>query len=343
MIAELAALRTFTIREQELGPPGPGDVQVRVEAVGVCGSDLHQFAEGHVGDIFAQYPMVLGHEPAGTVLALGAGVAGWSPGDRVVLEAPIFCYHCRYCMSGQHNLCENVRFMSSPTEPGFFRDRVNLPARNLVPLPSNLDFAEGTLHEPLAIILHSMAFGQPRLGETAVVIGAGPIGLTTVAVLRLNGLARIWVVEPVAHRREMALTLGADVALDPGQGDVVREILRDSRGGTDMVFDCATKDDTINQSLRLCRPAGRAVITGVPSDQKPALEFHQIRKKELGFFAVRRCNHEVPAALRLLSAHPRAFTPMITHRRPLARIQPAFETLEAYADGIGKAVLLPGD
>jgi L-iditol 2-dehydrogenase len=341
MIAELTALRTFRLGEQTIEAPAPGEVQVKVEAVGVCGSDLHQFAEGHVGNIFARYPMVLGHEPTGTILALGEGVTGWAPGDRVAMEVPIFCYHCRYCMSGLHNLCENVRFMSSPTEPGFFRDRVNLPARNLLGLPANLDFAEGALHEPLAIILHSFAFGQPKIGETAVVIGGGPIGLTTLAGLRLNGLKRIWVIEPVAHRRQMALELGADAVLDPREVDVVKEIWNDSRGGADLVFDCATREDTMNQALRMARPAGRVVITGVPSEQRPEIEFHQIRTKELGFFTVRRCNHEAPDAMELLAAHPGAFAPMITHRRPLTAIQATFETLDKYEDGIGKAILRP--
>jgi L-iditol 2-dehydrogenase len=341
-IAELCGLREFRVRDYEAGPPGAGEVQVRVEAVGICGSDLHQFSEGHVGDIHAVYPMVPGHEPAGTVVAAGAGVTGWAPGDRVAMEPPIYCYHCGYCMAGQHNHCEHVRFMSSPTEPGFFRDTVNIPAANLLPLPPNLGFVEATLFEPLGIILQSFRFAQPKVGETAVVIGAGPIGLTTIAALRIAGASRVWAVEPVAHRREMALALGADAAIDPASADPVKEVLAETRGhGVEMVLDCATRDDTINQAILMAAHCGRVVITGVPSETRIPIEFHPLRRKELYFTAVRRSNHTDARALELLSAFPEKFTPMITHSRPLGEVQRCFETLEAYADGVGKIVLLP--
>jgi L-iditol 2-dehydrogenase len=341
-IAELSAPRRFRLRENDLASPPPGQVQVRVAAVGICGSDLHYFAEGHTGDTPAKYPMVLGHEPAGTVLRLGAGVSGWTAGDRVALEAPIYCYHCEFCMSGRHNLCDHVRFMSSPTEPGFFRDRVNLPAENLLPLPANLDFAEASLWEPAGIILHSFRFAEPKLGETAAVFGAGPIGLTTIAALKLAGARRIWCVEPVAHRRELALRLGADEAIDPVQADPVREVLAGTgQRGVDLAIDCAGIGGSINQAIRMARSAGRVVVTAVPSEQLVAIEFHTMRRKELGFHTVRRANRTGHAALEMLSQYPQRFTPMVTHRMMLADVQRAFETLESYSDGVGKIVLLP--
>jgi L-iditol 2-dehydrogenase len=341
-IAELSAPRQFSILERDLPGPAPGEVQVRVEAVGICGSDLHYFSEGHTGDTPAKYPMVLGHEPAGTVLRAGAGVTGWAPGDRVALEAPIYCYHCEFCMSGRHNLCDHVRFMSSPTEPGFFRERVNLPVENLLPLAGNLGFAEATLWEPLGIILHSFRFAEPKLGETAAVFGAGPIGLTTIAALKLAGMKRIWSIEPVAHRRELALRLGADEAIDPGQADAAAEV-RAATGqrGVDLVIDCAGKGGSINQAIRMARSAGRVVVTAVPSERLVEIDFHTMRRKELGFFTVRRANHTGPAALQMLSQYARRFTPMVTHTLPLTEAQKAFETLESYAEGVGKIVLTP--
>lgn len=341
-IAELSAPRQFSILERDLPDPAPGEVQVRVEAVGICGSDLHYFSEGHTGDTPAKYPMVLGHEPAGTVLGSGAGVTGWAPGDRVALEAPIYCYHCEFCMSGRHNLCDHVRFMSSPTEPGFFRERVNLPVANLLPLPGHLGFAEATLWEPVGIILHSFRFADPKLGETAAVFGAGPIGLTTIAALKLAGARRIWCVEPVAHRRELALRLGADEAIDPRQADPIAEVLAATgQRGVDLAIDCAGKGGSINQAIRMARSAGRVVVTAVPSEPMVEIDFHTMRRKELGFHTVRRANHTGPAALRMLSQYTRHFSPMVTHTMPLTEAQKAFETLESYADGVGKIVLVP--
>jgi len=341
-IAELISPHTFLLREYQAPPPGPGEVQVRVEAVGVCGSDLHNFSEGQVGGTPCQYPMVLGHEPAGTVSAVGPGVTGWGRGDRAALEPPIYCYHCEFCMTGRHNLCDHVRFLSNAGEPGFFRDHINLPAANLLPLPMNIGFAEATLFEPIGIILHSFRFGDPKLGETVAVFGGGPIGLTTIAALRIAGAARIWCVEPVAHRRELALTLGADVVIDPTQTDPVKEVLRDTGGrGVDVVFDCAAKDESINQAIGMGAPAARIVITGLPSEQRSSIDFQHLRRKEQYFFPVRRSNHKSDHALRLLKEQAHRFTPMITHRMMLGDVQKAFETLEAYSDGVGKIVLYP--
>jgi L-iditol 2-dehydrogenase len=162
-------------------------MRVRVGAVGLCGSDLHNFSEGGIGDTTAQYPMVLGHEPAGIVDKLGPGASGWTPGDRVALEPAIYCYHCEFCRSGRHNVCANVRFLSMPGDPGFFRDYVVLPAANAQALPPAMSLEQGTLIEPLAVALHSLQFAAVEDGETAAVFGAGPIGLLTVAALKIRG------------------------------------------------------------------------------------------------------------------------------------------------------------
>src|SRR5690348_4068326 len=169
--AELTGLRQFRMTEQPIPDPAPAEVQVRVGAVGVCGSDLHSYSEGAVGDTPCVYPMVLGHEPAGVVAKAGSAVSGWSPGDRAACEPAIFCYHCEFCLSGHHNVCANLRFMSQPQDPGFFREYVNLPARNLLAIPTEMSLGEATLIEPLAVVLHSMNFVQLKPGETVAVFG----------------------------------------------------------------------------------------------------------------------------------------------------------------------------
>ena len=214
-IAELCGPRQFRVVESALAGPGPGEVQVRVDAIGICGSDMHSYAEGGVGDTPCLYPMVLGHEPAGVVTKVGPGVTGWSPGDRAAFEPAIYCYHCEFCRTGHHNVCTSLRFMSMPGDPGFFRESANLPARNLIAIPSHIAMHEATLIEPLAVVLHSMKFVALAVGETAVVFGAGPIGLLTVICLKLAGAARVWAIEPVDARRELARQVGADAVLDP--------------------------------------------------------------------------------------------------------------------------------
>jgi L-iditol 2-dehydrogenase len=339
-VAELIALRQFRVVERQIADPGPGEVQILVQAVGICGSDMHSYAEGGIGGKLCSYPMVLGHEPAGVVEKTGAGVSGWQQGDRVACEPALYCYHCEFCLAGRHNLCLKLRFLSSPGEPGFFRDYVNLPARNLLALPPGLSAKEGSLVEPLAVALHSMKFGQPQPGETAAVFGAGPIGLLTVAVLKLSGVSRVWAIDPVPARRDLARQIGADESLDPHAVDVVRQILADTaKRGVDIVFDCAAKGESLRQSIQVARSAGRVVFTGIPSEMESPIDFHSWRRKELAMFQVRRSNHEGEQARDILAANLSRFAPLITHTRPLSQIAQAFAQLERYEDGVGKSVI----
>jgi len=340
MVAELIAPRQFRLAEQKIEDPGPGEIQVKVGAVGICGSDVHSYSEGAIGDSPCVYPMVLGHEPAGTVLKTGSGVTGWSPGDRAALEPALYCYHCEYCRRGQYNVCANIRFLSNPGHPGFFREFVNLPAGNLLPIPPGISLELATVAEPLAVAMHSMKFASVQPGETVAVYGAGPIGLLTLACLKVAGAGRVWAIEPVAHRRELAKHMGADVALDPSEIDTSRQILSDTGGrGVDCAIDCAAKEHTTNWAIQVARNAGRVVLTGIHSAVHVPFEVSPMRRKELAIFNVRRSNDEPHDALALLIERAAWFAPLITHRRPLSEIADAFSITEHYADGVGKMII----
>ncbi len=339
-IAELCGLRQFRLLNAAVAEPGPGEVQVRIDAVGICGSDLHSYADGGVGDTPCRYPMVLGHEPAGVVMKTGAGVTGWSAGDRAAFEPAIYCYHCEFCRSGHHNVCASIRFMSMQPDPGFFRDYANIPAGNLIAIPPGLSLPDATIIEPLAVVVHSMRFVALSLGETVAVFGAGPIGLMTVICLKLAGAGRVWCIEPVAARRELARQAGADAVLDPKAIDPSREILRDTGGrGVDVAIDCAAIAGTTNHCLRAVRNAGRVVITGIAVEREVPLEFSPMRRKELVIYTVRRSNHDSETAREMLVANLGRFAAMITHTRPLEHIAEAFDQVVNHADGVGKLVI----
>ena len=285
--------------------------------------------------------MVLGHEPSGTVIKTGSGVTGWHAGDRAALEPALYCYHCEYCRAGRHNICENIRFLSQPGIPGFFRELVNLPVCNLFAIPPELSLEVATLVEPLAVAMHSMLFARIQAGETAAVFGAGPIGLLTIACLKVAGAGRIWAIDPVAHRRELARHMGADSTLDPSQTDDARQILADTANrGVDCAIDCAAKEDTINAAIRASRNGGRVVLTGIHSGVMVPFEVSPMRRKELAIFNVRRSNTETPDALALLTARMEWFAQLVTHTRPLHAIADAFTLTEQYADGVGKMVIV---
>jgi len=339
-VAELIAPHAFRMGEMTIEDPGPGEVQVQVDAVGICGSDLHAWGEGAVGDSPNLYPMVLGHEPAGTVVKTGSGVSGVTVGDRGALEPALYCYHCEFCLSGHHNVCTNIKFLSNPGHPGFFRERVNLPVANFLKIPGSLSADCATLVEPLAIALHSLKFADVKAGETVAVFGAGPIGLLTVAVLKVAGAGRIWAIEPLAHRREMAIQIGATAAVTAA--DAVSNILRDTgKRGVDCAIDCAAAEHTTNEAMHVARNAGRVVLTGIHSGRYVPLEGSTMRRKELAIFNVRRSNGESHAALEMLLSHQNWFMPLITHARDMDHLAEAFTVAGEYLDGVGKMIVHP--
>jgi L-iditol 2-dehydrogenase len=340
LAAELIAPFQFRIAEMSIDDPGPGEVQIIVDSVGICGSDLHAWSEGSVGDSANQYPMVLGHEPAGTIVKVGAGISGIVPGDRGALEPALYCYHCEYCRRGQFNICANIKFLSNPGYPGFFRQRVNLPTKNFLPVPASLTSDQATLIEPLGVAMHSLKFAAIQQDDTVAVFGAGPIGLLTIAALKATNAARIFVVEPVAHRREMAVGLGAVAALSPE--DAPATILHDTgKRGVDCVIDCAAGEQTMNDAMRVSKNGGRVVLTGIHAGKYVPLEGSTMRRKELNIFNVRRSNHESHDALHLMLAHPEWFAPLVTHVRPMDQVADAFNIAGKYLDGVGKMIVRP--
>jgi len=339
-IAQLIAPHQLRLIDGPVPDPGPGEVQVHVDHIGICGSDLHAYSEGQVGGTPLNFPIVLGHEPAGTVVRAGAGVSGWERGDRAALEPAIYCYHCEFCRTGHHNVCDNIKFLSAAGEPGFFREYVNLPVACLLPIPAELSTVNATIVEPLAVIVNSLKFAAVRPGDTAMVLGAGPIGLLTVICLKIAGARRVWAIEPVAARRELAVRSGADAAIDPVAADPVAEIKRETGGrGVDVAIDCAGCGDTINQAIRTVRKAGRVVLTAIPSSAVVPIAVTPMRNKEVTFYNVRRSNQDSETALTLLLEHLPRFAALVTHTRPLEKIGEAFAINETYQDGVGKMMI----
>jgi len=230
--------------------------------------------------------------------------------------------------------------LSNPHHPGFFRELVNLPVANFLPIPTGMSFNEATLAEPLAIAMHSLRLASIRPGETVAVIGAGPIGLLTIAALRAAQAGRIWAVEPLAHRRDLARGIGADAAIEPGEA--AEEILGGTlQRGVDCAIDCAAGEHTTSQAIQLSRSAGRVALTGIHSTPLVSMDGSAMRRKELTIFNVRRSNHETREALELLHAHAEWFRPLLTHTREIEHIDEAFAIASQYRDGVGKMIVRP--
>jgi L-iditol 2-dehydrogenase len=319
--------------------PGPGQVLVKVRAIGICGSDLHWYLEGGIGANRAVYPQVLGHEPSGEIVAVGPGVTGRKPGERVTLEPAVHCLQCEPCRKGRYNQCLHSRFLGSPHFPGALREYVVVPERNVVPLPEGMGFAEATVIEPLAVIVHVFQMMHLEVGDTVAIIGAGSIGMLHAAMARVSGASRVFCADKVPHRLELARGMGATDIINKQEDSVAETILDATRGrGVDVVIDCAAKADTVNESIAVARAGGKVMLVGLPSDSYLPIDVHGAMAREIDIQCIRRSNRNDEVAIELLHSG-RIPTSFITHRLPLERTPEAFEHLAHYSDGVGKAVI----
>ncbi|MET0771506.1 MAG: alcohol dehydrogenase catalytic domain-containing protein, partial [Candidatus Limnocylindrales bacterium] len=253
LVARLHGARDLRIGEEPDPVPGPGESLVRVDGVGICGSDLHWFLEGEIGENKLSQPVVPGHEQGGTI------VSGPRAGQRVAIEPAIPCGHCRYCLAGWVNLCPTCRFSGQGSLDGGFRELMAWPDALLPGVPDVLPDEHVPLLEPLMIAMHADYLRPVRRGDQVAVVGCGPIGLLQIQVARVAEPARILAVEPLAHRRAAALAAGATEvaeAVAPGEGEPV----------FDVVFDASGSPGAVDAAVELARPGGTIVLAGIPDE-----------------------------------------------------------------------------
>jgi L-iditol 2-dehydrogenase len=319
--------------------PEPGQVLVKLRGIGICGSDLHYYLDGQIGDHGLKYPAILGHEPVAEVAAVGRGVSGLSIGQLVGVEPAITCGHCEYCVTGHTNTCRHIVFMGGREAPGFFREYAVVPVSNVEVVPETVNWLQACLVEPLAVVCHTFELAPASPGDTILILGAGPIGLLAVVLARLSGANRIIAADKVATRAALARTMGADDALHT-PSEPVLDAVRDLTGGrgADVVYDCAAARETLAQGLRATRPGGTYVLVGIPYEKNLPVDLHFALDREIRILTVRRGNHCGHRALNLIQAG-RIPTSLITHRIPLERTGEAFSILEDYRDGVGKVII----
>ena len=317
--------------------PGPNEVLVKVRSVGICGSDMHWYLDGSIYGFPATYPLVLGHEPAGEVVAIGSGVSELEAGNRVSIEPTISCGYCEYCARGQHNNCLQSQFMGSPQLPGLLREYATVPAHNAELVPENFSYTQASLIEPVAVIMHMLELVQIHAGDSVAILGAGPIGLLAAAVARHCGASQVLMADKLPHRIKMAGDLGATAAAPIGQ---FRELVGDkTRGrGVDLAIDAAGAAETINAALAVTRMAGTFVLIGIPNQVPVGVDLFSAMAKEIRIQPLKRSNHCSKPAIALLAsgAIPEA---IVTHRVGVEQAPAAFQTLAEYRDGIGKLAI----
>jgi L-iditol 2-dehydrogenase len=342
--SRLHGVRDLRVEDLPRPEPGPGEVLLKVAAVGTCGSDVHYYVEGRIGDQVVTAPITMGHEFSAWVAGLGEGVTGLAVGQLVAVEPAIHCGECECCQHGHPNLCPNVRFCGTPPIDGVFAEYAVMPVENCFPLPEGFTPAEGAMLEPLGVAIHTVDLAHLKPGQTVAVLGAGPIGLLTAAVARAAGAGEIYVTEPLAYRRAFALQHVADVALNPDDTDVVAEIARLTGGrGVDVAFEAAGAPETPDQAARVTRPGGKVVVAGIPSEDAMTFTASVVRRKGLTIKMVRRMKHTYPRAIALVQKGMVDVASLATHTFPLERIAEAFEIVAAYDDGVLRAIIQVAD
>ena len=318
--------------------PRPQEALVRLESVGVCGSDIHYYTEGRIGNQVLTGPTILGHEYAGIVESVGTEADPALVGARVAVEPGIPCMQCEWCRTGHYNVCRKMYFPGGPGCDGAFRDYIAVDARFCFPVPGNVTAAAAAMLEPLSVAIHTVELAQLKPGETAAVIGLGSIGLLTAQVLKLSGAYPIYGADLLPYRAAAASRYGVDSPIDASREDAVETILKATGGrGVDVAIDCSNRSETLAQVCRVARPAGRCVLTGISGADCDPLPVSDARRKELTLRWCRRFHHNYPTAIALLAAGRVDVLSLITHTFPLEKTAEAFELVAANADNVLKA------
>lgn len=316
------------------------DVLVRIRSVGICGSDIHYYREGRIGGQVVEGKLILGHEAAGEVADAGSSVTRLKQGQKVAVEPGISCGRCEQCRTGKPNLCRDVRFLGTPPVDGALAEYIVMPESNLIPLPEGMSYDEGVLAEPLAIGLYAVKLGGIFLGDKVAITGAGAIGLSVLFSVKMAGAGKIFISDLLQPRLDMAEKLGADrvvLACEEDIADVVKK--ETGERGADVSYDAAGKRDTFEQCAKAAKIGGKAVILGIPEDDRMEFNASTVRRSELEIVNVRRSAHMTELALELIAERRLPFSEMVTHSFKIEDIEEALNFAAEYRDGVIKAVV----
>ncbi len=326
------------------GPPGPGQALLRVTAVGICGSDLHNYKDGRIGSNVIEKPLILGHEFAGVVEAVGEGAFGgdFQPlrvGTRVAVDPAQPCWHCEMCEQGHANLCLNLHFCGSYPDEGSLCQWMHMPARTCFPIPEMMNEATAALLEPLGIAIHAVDLARIRVANSVAILGAGCIGLSILKLVKLSGAQPIFVSDQFPWRLAEAERLGA-IPINIEEVDPVEAVLEATNGrGVDVAIEAAWADHSVQQSAAMARMGGRLVIVGISEDDELRFNHSVVRRKGLTIRLARRMKHTYPRSIKLVASGAVDLTDLISHRFPLAQTLDAFAMNTAYQDNVVKVVI----
>ncbi|MCP4259023.1 MAG: alcohol dehydrogenase catalytic domain-containing protein [Planctomycetes bacterium] len=316
------------------------DVLLKIEKVGICGSDVHYYETGKIGEQIVEYPFIVGHECSATVKDVGSSVTRVKVGDEVVVEPAAPCHNCQQCAQGRENTCYNIRFLGTPEQgDGCLSEYLVMPEDCCFPTNGKITLEQAALCEPLSIGFYAVKrAGLPENADVAI-LGAGPIGLSCLLNV-IAAKARVcYVTDKIDERVEGARKGGADWAGNPDKQDIVREILKKEQYGIDVVFECCGQKIGKDQAIQMLEPGGKLILIGSPRDERISLDISKIRRKEIAIINIRRQNECVEPVIDLVTSGKIKADFMITHHFSFEQTQKAFDLVSEYQDGVIKAMI----
>ncbi|MBN1795383.1 MAG: alcohol dehydrogenase catalytic domain-containing protein [Sedimentisphaerales bacterium] len=339
--AALTAIERLEIIEQ----PTPeiqqaDDVLLRVRMVGICGSDMHYYQTGTIGTEGVEYPFVCGHECAATVVAVGSDVTEVKVSDKVVVEPAVSCGKCDQCLAGRENTCRNLKFLGCPGQlPGCLSEYIVMPERCCYKVEQEFSFEGAVLCETLSIALYAAENAGIDNSKSCAVLGCGPIGLSCILTSKALGADNIYATEIIPERVNVAETTGITWIGNPQKEDVIKSVIDCQPNGVDIVFECAGKQETIDQAVEILKPGGKLMLIGIPRIDRISFVIERIRRKEISIINVRRQNNCTARCIELVASGKIQPDFMVTHYFSLEQTQQAFDLVSNYADGVVKAVI----
>lgn len=336
----LTGIRKIEIIEQpDPAIVRPTDVLLKINRVGICGSDIHYYTQGRIGDQIVDFPYSIGHECSAIVTNVGKQVTRFKPGDLVVVDPSVSCGLCDQCQLGHYHTCRKVRFLGCPDQlEGCLCDLLVMP-EDCCYSAKGLSPDQAALVEPLSIGYYAVQLSGALKRRKIGILGSGPIGLSVLLAAQIAEASAIYVTDRLDYRLEVAQQQGATWTGNPDRTDIVADIIQRDPLELDVVFECCGQQTALDQAIKLCRPMGRIVIVGIPETDRSSFPVHDVRRKGLTFINVRRQNECVDPVIDLINDGKLKPEFMITHRFSLAEAGKSFELLADYGDGIIKAMV----
>ncbi len=342
----MKAMMLTGIRQMEMREvPDPAlvrddDVLIKMERVGVCGSDIHYYTTGRIGSQVVEYPFPVGHEGAGTVVRVGSAVTRVKPGDPIAIEPAMPCGHCDQCLAGRPHTCRNLKFLGCPGQAdGCLSEYIVMPESSCFKLENGLTLDDGALSEPLAIGVYAVRQSIPMQDAAVGILGFGPIGMSVLLPARAQGARTLFVTDKIEERLQLARKAGADFACHPDKSDVVQEASKLEPDMLDVVFECCGQQEALQNAMDLLKPGGKLMVIGIPEFDYWKIPVDTARRKEITIANVRRQNHALEPTLEMMQKKVFDASQMITHRFSFDDTKVAFDLVAGYEDGVMKAMI----